>query len=377
MNSREKLDKPAFSYSSLTDINTFEEENRILRETISQLKNEVDKYRTPALMVVELSDFIGENAIIKVPNGNKFLVNIASNIRNLKIGDIVLVEQKNLTIVDRVKAHRKFNVENFIILEKPTVTWDDIGGLAHQRRELTEVIELPLKNPEIFLEVGITPPKGILLYGPPGTGKTLLAKAVASSTDACFIQLVGSELVQKFIGEGAKLVKEIFTLAKANAPAIIFIDEIDALAAKRIELGTSGEREVQRTFMQLLSEIDGFKNLGDVKIIGCTNRIDILDPAILRPGRLDRLIQVPIPDKDGIRQIFTIHTNKMRLEFTSSDKIINLMKNFSGADVKSACTEAGYFAIRAGKRSVTENDFEQAVAKIRKGEDSDGLAMYC
>jgi len=156
MNSREKLEKTAFSYSSLTDQNTYEEENRILRETITQLKNEVDKYRTPALMVVEVSDFMGENAIIKVPNGNKFLVNVASNVRNLKIGDIVLVEQKNLTIVDRVKTHRKFNVEHYIILEKPTVTWEDIGGLAHQKRELTEVIELPLKNPQLFAEIGIT-----------------------------------------------------------------------------------------------------------------------------------------------------------------------------------------------------------------------------
>ncbi|MFH1917135.1 MAG: AAA family ATPase [Nanoarchaeota archaeon] len=376
MSSREKVDKNMFSYSSLTDIGTHEEENRILRDTISQLRNEVDRYRAPALMVVDVCELIGEQAIIKVPNGNRFLVNISSSANGIKVGDTVLVEQKNLTIVDRIKSHRKFNVEHFIILEKPNVTWKDIGGLETQKNEIIEVIELPLKQPELFIDIGITPPKGILLHGPPGTGKTLLAKAVAQSTDSCFIQLVGSELVQKFIGEGAKLVKEIFMLAKQNAPAIIFIDEIDSLAAKRIELGTSGEREVQRTFMQLLSEIDGFKNLGDVKIIGCTNRIDILDPAILRPGRLDRLIEVPIPDKEGIKQIFSIHTAKMRLEYVNADKIIHLMKEFSGAEIKSVCTEAGYFAIRAGRRVVTEKDFESAVQKIRKADDTSCMAIY-
>jgi len=176
---------------------------------------------------------------------------------------------------------------------------EDIGGLNEQINEIKEVIELPLKNPELFKKVGISPPKGVLLYGPPGTGKTLLAKAVASSTNSTFIEVVGSELVQKFIGEGAKLVKEIFQLAKRKAPAIIFIDEIDALAARRIEIGTSGEREVQRTFMQFLAEIDGFKNLGNIKIIGCTNRKDILDPAILRSGRLDRHIMVGAPNIDA------------------------------------------------------------------------------
>ena len=212
-----------------------------------------------------------------------------------------------------------------------------------------------------------------MLYGPPGTGKTLLAKAVASSTNSTFIEIVGSELVQKFIGEGAKLVKEMFELARAKAPAIIFIDEIDALAAKRIEIGTSGEREVQRTFMQFLAEIDGFKNLDNVKIIGCTNRKDILDPAILRPGRLDRLIEVPEPDKEGRLQIFNIHTKKMNLDKKMDvDKIIKKMKDFSGAEIKAACTEAGYFAIRKGKTKISEEFFLSAVDKVRQKEKLEG-----
>ncbi|MBR9702911.1 AAA family ATPase, partial [Candidatus Woesearchaeota archaeon] len=212
--------------------------------------------------------------------------------------------QKNLTIIDTIHRSKNFDVEQFVIMEKPKIGWAQIGGLAEQINEIKEVVELPLKKPELFKKVGITPPKGILLHGPPGTGKTLLAKAVAKSTNSTFIEVVGSELVQKFIGEGAKQVKEIFQLAREKAPSIVFIDEIDSLAAKRVDMGTSGEREVQRTFMQLLAEIDGFKNLGNVKIIAATNRIDILDEAVIRPGRLDRLIEVPNPDEAGIKQIF-------------------------------------------------------------------------
>ena len=232
---------------------------------------------------------------------------------------------------------------------------------------------MPLKKPKLFEKVGIQPPKGILLHGPPGTGKTLLAKAVANSTKSTFIEIVGSELVQKFIGEGAKLVKEVFQLAKDKAPSIVFIDELDALAAKRIEIGTSGEREVQRTFMQLLAEIDGFKHLGNVKVIGCTNRKDILDPAILRPGRLDRLIYTPLPDKEALKEIFDIHTRNMTLtKGLDMDKIINEMQEFSGAEVKAVCTEAGYFAIRANRTHVILKDFLKAVEKVKEKEQIEG-----
>ena len=288
----------------------------------------------------------------------------------------MLVEQKNLTVLKKIPMSRTFNVEKFVIVEKPNISWSEVGGLATQAEEIREVIELPLKKPELFKKVGIQPPKGILLHGPPGTGKTLLAKAVASATDSCFIEVVGSELVQKFIGEGAKLIKEIFMMAKEKAPAIIFIDEIDALAAKRIDIGTSGEREVQRTFMQLLSEIDGFKPLGNVKIVGCTNRKDILDPAILRPGRFDRLIHIPNPNQEGILEIFKIHTKNMQLDKKIKiEKLLRAMEGFSGAEIKAACTEAGYFAIRANRFKVNEKDLIGAIAKVKRAENAEGNAF--
>ncbi|MEK6921188.1 MAG: AAA family ATPase [Nanoarchaeota archaeon] len=365
-----QLDSVMYSYT--TDNSRLEMENRILKETVSHLQNELNKFRQPALMVCDVIDLIENNAIIKTPNGNKFYVSISSQCTDIKPGDTVLAEQKNLTIIRKIQSTKKFHVEKFVIIEKPTTKWEEVGGLEKEVQEIIEVIELPLKNPAIFKKIGIDPPKGILLHGPPGTGKTLLAKAVAASTDSTFIEIVGSELVQKFIGEGAKLVKEIFELAREKGPSIVFIDEIDALAAKRIELGTSGEREVQRTFMQLLAEIDGFKPLSNVKIIGCTNRKDILDTAILRPGRLDRLIEINLPNKDGVVQIFKIHSKRMAMDKTINvENIHKKLLGFSGAEIQSVCTEAGYFAIRENRSSVTEKDFLDAVVKIIKKEEAD------
>jgi proteasome regulatory subunit len=363
-----------YSYTSAQFNTALEDENRILKEAMNSLREEVDRLRAPSLMVAEVSDILQNNrALIKIPNGNKFFVTISSNLKDLEPGDSVLVEQKNLNIIDKINVSKNFDVERFVIIEKPKTTWSEVGGLDEQIDEIKEVVELPLKKPELFRKIGISPPKGILLYGPPGTGKTLLAKAVANSTDTTFIEIVGSEIVQKFIGDGAKLIKEIFQLAKAKAPAIVFIDELDALCAKRIELGTSGEREVQRTFMQLLAELDGFKSLDNVKIIGCTNRRDILDPAILRPGRLDRLIEVPTPDKDGIKQIYKIHMKTMPIEKKLNlDKIYDLSQDLSGAEIRAVTTEAGYFAIRESRDTVTEDDFVKAITKIRKDEDKYG-----
>jgi proteasome regulatory subunit len=358
-----------YTYSSNNQI---ENENRLLKETINRMQDEINKFNMPALMVCDIVDILDDKAIVKTPNGNRFFVNISNQCDKVSAGDTVVCEQKNLTILNKIPNHKRFNVESFVIIEKPEVRWEKVGGLKPQVDEIKEVIELPLKNPELFKKVGINPPKGILLQGPPGTGKTLLAKAVASSTNSTFIEIVGSELVQKFIGEGAKLVKEIFILAKEKAPSIVFIDEIDAIAAKRIDLGTSGEREVQRTFMQLLAELDGFKSLDNVKIIGCTNRMDILDPAILRPGRLDRLIEVPLPNEEGIKEIFLIHTAKMHLDKNIIiDAIIKKMKDCSGADVQSIATEAGYFAIRDERTKVTARDFVNAIAKVRKSPEKD------
>ena len=360
-----------------THLAAMEEENNLLRQTVNQLRQELDRYRSPALLVAELLEIVRREgrtlAIIRVPNGNKFLVEVSSEAKNIKVGGSIIVEQKNLTVIDAIEEGTKHQVEQFVIIDKPDVTWAQVGGLARQVRDIQEVVELPLKKPELFKRMGITPPKGILLHGPPGTGKTLLAKAVAHSTNSTFIEVVGSELVQKFIGEGAKLVKEIFDLARARAPAIVFIDEVDSLAAKRIELGTSGEREVQRTFMQLLAEIDGFQSLGNVKIIGATNRKDILDPAITRPGRLDRLIEVPTPDLDGLREIFRIHTAAMPMrKGIGVDRLLGLMKGYSGAEVRAVCTEAGYFAIREDRATVTEQDFVSAIAKVKREEAIEG-----
>ncbi|PIN76103.1 proteasome-activating nucleotidase [Candidatus Woesearchaeota archaeon CG10_big_fil_rev_8_21_14_0_10_47_5] len=335
------------------------------------MRAEFDRMRRPPLMVCEVREIYDKNAMIRVPNGNQFIVEVSADCNDLKPGDDVIVEQKNLNIIRRINSSKRFNVERFVIMEKPTVGWGDIGGLDEQINEIHEVIELPLKSPELFERVGITPPKGILLYGAPGTGKTLLAKAVAASTNSTFIEIVASELVQKFIGEGAKLVNEIFDLAKEKTPSIIFIDELDALAANRIDLGTSGEREVQRTFMQLLAEIDGFKHLGNVKVIGCTNRKDILDPAILRPGRLDRLIYVPIPDARARREIFRIHTSRMTLSRVNVEAMIRRMEEFSGAEIHAACTEAGYFAIRAGRVKVTSSDFVKAIEKVKRMDEEE------
>ena len=367
-----KIDKIIYSYSTAgRSDNNLEEENRLLRETINNLKKELDKFRELPLMICEVKEISDDKAVIRIPNGNEFYVNISNTKEKLRAGDSVLVEQKHLTIIKKIPTSKRFAVEQFVIIEKPTNKWEDIGGLDEQINEIIEVVELPLKKPELFKKVGITPPKGILLHGPPGTGKTLLAKAVAASTHSTFIEIVGSELVQKFIGEGAKLVKEIFQMAKKKAPAVIFIDEIDALAARRMEVGTSGEREVNRTFMQLLSEIDGFKHLGDVKVIGATNRKDILDPAVIRPGRLDRLIYVPLPNKEGRKEIFKIHTKDMKLEKFDLKKILDKMEGFSGAEIRSVCTEAGYFAIRDKRVKIKKEDFLKGIRKVKQEEEQE------
>ncbi|MGM5479862.1 MAG: AAA family ATPase [Nanobdellota archaeon] len=378
MTSNNRVEGGSFAFES--NAQDTEQENRLLRETISQLKHELDRFRSPALLVAEVVELVDDNhALIVMPNGNKFFVDMAQEFENLKPGDSVLIEQKNLTIVEKIETNKRFNVEQFVIVEKPNIGWDDVGGLDNQAREVREVVEMPLKKPELFKKVGIEPPKGILLHGKPGTGKTLLAKAVATSTNSTFIEVVGSELVQKFIGEGAKLVKEIFEYARRHAPAVVFIDELDSLAANRVELGTSGEREVQRTFMQFLAEIDGFTPLSDVKIIGCTNRKDILDPAIMRPGRLDRHIEIPAPTKDGVEQIFKIHTKNMRLEkgfdYTA---IIKLLDGFTGAEIRSVCTEAGYVAIRKNRKTLRLSDFKSAFEKVSANEEDspEMLSMY-
>ncbi len=378
MDVNEKLDRVIFSYA--TNISGLEEENKVLRESVVSLEKEIEKFKRAPLIACEVRDLIEEKALIRLPNGNEFLVEVTGPCSPVKPGDGVLVEQKNLAVVQKMQSMKRFDVERFVVMNKPMTSWGEIGGLQEQIRDLKEVIELPMTKPQLFKDVGIHPPKGVLLYGPPGTGKTLLAKAVAASTNSTFIEIVGSELVQKFIGEGAKLVREVFQLAREKAPAIVFIDELDAIAATRIDVGTSGEREVQRTFMQLLAEIDGFEPLDNVKIIGCTNRRDIVDPAVLRPGRIDRLVYVPLPDETARTQILKIHTIKMNL-----DKKIHLpdlakeTAGLSGAELRALCTEAGYSAIRENRSRILHEDFASGLQKMtneRFDSDTSYMSMF-
>ncbi len=349
-----------------------EEENKNLKRTVQFYQAELEKFRTPPFIVSEVISKIDNKAIVKLPNQSNFLVEISENFNKaINVGDMVLNEQKSLVIVDKVDMNKNFPVENYLIVNKKIdVSWDMIGGLSKEVEKVKEVLEMPLLNPKIFKEMGITPPKGILLHGPPGTGKTIIAKALAKETKATFIELVGSELVQKFIGEGAKLVKDLFELARKRAPTIIFIDEIDAIASRRIETGTSGEREVQRTFMQLLGEIDGFDPLSDVKIIAATNRIDILDEAILRPGRLERHIEIGIPEENGREEILKIHTKNMKLDKdVDFNEIAKKTNGFSGAELRALVTEAGYLAIKAGNKFVSQKELMEAVKIVKEKEE--------
>ncbi|EDW24473.1 GL24166 [Drosophila persimilis] len=251
-------------------------------------------------------------------------------------------------------------------LEKaPQETYADIGGLDTQIQEIKESVELPLTHPEYYEEMGIKPPKGVILYGPPGTGKTLLAKAVANQTSATFLRVVGSELIQKYLGDGPKLVRELFRVAEEHAPSIVFIDEIDAVGTKRYDSNSGGEREIQRTMLELLNQLDGFDSRGDVKVIMATNRIETLDPALIRPGRIDRKIEFPLPDEKTKRRIFTIHTSRMTLaEDVNLSELIMAKDDLSGADIKAICTEAGLMALRERRMKVTNEDFKKSKESV-------------
>jgi 26S proteasome regulatory subunit T1 len=252
--------------------------------------------------------------------------------------------------------------------ERPDVTYNDIGGVAEQVKQLREVVEIPLLHPERFVALGIDPPKGVLLYGPPGTGKTLSARAVANRTDACFIRVIGSELVQKYVGEGARLVRELFQMARQKKACIIFIDEVDAIGGARFDDGAGGDNEVQRTMLELITQLDGFDSRGNIKVLMATNRPDTLDPALLRPGRLDRKVEFGLPDLEGRTTILKIHTKTMNVERDIRYELLaRLCPNTTGADLRSVCTEAGMFAIRARRKVVTEKDFLAAIEKVIKG----------
>ena len=342
--------------------------NRQMEGKIRELKGEINSFKKTPLILATVTEVFDDKQVgIQGAVGHEFLVTYPGSIKKelLQPGARVALNQKNLGVVSVFPAKKDKNVAAMEIDEKPETTYEDIGGLDLQITEIKETVELPIKNPEIFKEIGIDPPKGILLYGPPGTGKTLLAKAVANETNATFIKIVASEFVNKYLGEGSRIVRDVFELAKEKSPAIIFIDEIDAIGTKRVSSSEGADREVQRTLMQLLAELDGFESRGDIGIIGATNRPDILDEALLRPGRFDRTIEVPNPVKQSRQKILEIHTAKMKIdEDIDFDSISELTDGLSGADLKAVCTEAGMFAIRAERKKVISKDFLDAIDKI-------------
>ena len=339
----------------------YERENR-------KLTAELDRLKTPPLLVGTVVDVMANNKlVIKSSSGPKFVVNSSQfiNAKDIFPGAKVALNQQSLAVIEVLPPVKDPMVLGMEVIEAPNIDYTSIGGLEDQIKEIKETVELPLMKPDLFEKVGIQPPKGVLLYGSPGTGKTLLAKAVAHSTKASFIRIIGSELVQKYIGEGARMVRELFELAKEKSPSIIFIDEIDSIGAKRLDSITSGDREVQRTLVQLLAEMDGFDPRGNVRILAATNRPDILDPALLRPGRFDRIIKVPMPGAEARTEILKIHARKMNLApDVDLKKIGQMTDDTSGADLSAIVMEAGMFAIRGNRDIVTNDDFTQAMQKV-------------
>ncbi|KAG7210919.1 hypothetical protein KM043_016296 [Ampulex compressa] len=278
---------------------------------------------------------------------------------------IINVKQFAKFVVDLADSVAPTDIEE--VEEKPDVTYGDVGGCKEQIEKLREVVETPLLHPEKFINLGIEPPKGVLLFGPPGTGKTLCARAVANRTDACFIRVIGSELVQKYVGEGARMVRELFEMARSKKACLIFFDEIDAIGGARFDDGAGGDNEVQRTMLELINQLDGFDPRGNIKVLMATNRPDTLDPALMRPGRLDRKVEFGLPDLEGRTHTFKIHARSMSVERDIRFELLaRLCPNSTGAEIRSVCTEAGMFAIRARRKVATEKDFLEAVNKVIK-----------
>lgn len=345
---------------------------RMLREELQQLQ--------------EQGSYVGEvvkamdkkKVLVKVHPEGKFVVDLDKNIDIKDITPNCRVALRNDSYtLHKILPNKVDPLVSLMMVEKvPDSTYEMVGGLDKQIKEIKEVIELPVKHPEIFEALGIAQPKGVLLYGPPGTGKTLLARAVAHHTDCTFIRVSGSELVQKFIGEGSRMVRELFVMAREHAPSIIFMDEIDSIGSSRIESNSGGDSEVQRTMLELLNQLDGFEATKNIKVIMATNRIDILDPALLRPGRIDRKIEFPPPNEEARAEILRIHSRKMNLtRGIDLKKIAEMMPGASGAEVKGVCTEAGMYALRERRVHVTQEDFEMAVAKVMQKDAEKNMSI--
>ncbi|ETI47896.1 26S protease regulatory subunit 10B [Phytophthora nicotianae CJ01A1] len=354
-----------------------EMESRVknMRENVKTLVKEFNKTEDDLKALQSVGQIIGEvlrqldedRFIVKASSGPRYVVGCRAKVdkSKLKSGTRVALDMTTLTIMRYLPREVDPTVYHMLNEDAGNVSFSSIGGLNEQIRELREVIELPLTNPELFLRVGIKPPKGVLLYGPPGTGKTLLARALACNINATFLKVVASAIVDKYIGESARVIREMFGYARDHQPCVIFMDEIDAIGGSRYSEGTSADREIQRTLMELLNQLDGFDALGQVKMVMATNRPDILDPALLRPGRLDRKIEIPLPNEASRMDILKIHsgpiTKKGEIDYES---IVKLTDGFNGADMRNVCTEAGMFAIRADREYVVEEDFMKAARKL-------------
>jgi len=350
-----------------------------LQTEVSTLKERNEALKTSALYIASVEELTDDGNVIIKQHGNnqEVLTEVSPQLyEEMENGDRVAINESfgiQLVLDDETDSR----AQAMEVTESPEVTYADIGGIDEQIREVREAVEDPLENPAQFEQVGIEPPSGVLLHGPPGTGKTMLAKAVANESDATFIKMTGSELVQKFIGEGARLVRDLFALAAEEEPAVVFIDEIDAIASRRTDSKTSGDAEVQRTMMQLLSEMDGFDDRGEIRIMAATNRYDMLDEAILRPGRFDRLIEVPKPGPEGRRKILEIHSRDINVDSDIDfDELAEELDDYSGADIESLVTEAGMFAIRNDRTTVTREDIEHAREKLDRGETDNGVVRY-
>jgi len=348
---------------------------RKLRQQVKEGKKAFDKTEDDLKALQSVGQIIGEvlrqldseKYIVKASSGPRYVVGCRNKVDKEKLvaGARVALDMTTLTIMRHLPREVDPVVYNMLQEDPGAIDYSQVGGLSEQIRELRETIELPLMNPELFLRVGIKPPKGVLLYGPPGTGKTLLARAIASNIDANFLKVVSSAIVDKYIGESARLIREMFGYARDHQPCIIFMDEIDAIGGRRFSEGTSADREIQRTLMELLNQLDGFDSLGKVKMIMATNRPDVLDPALMRPGRLDRKIEIPLPNEQARMDILKIHATKIAKEGEIDyEAIVKLAEGFNGADLRNICTEAGMFAIRDERDYTIQEDFMKAVRKL-------------
>ncbi|CAD8102116.1 unnamed protein product [Paramecium sonneborni] len=350
-----------------------------LNSQVRQVKEELQALQEPHSYVGDVVKQMGKDKVlVKVNPEGKYVVTLDKNIKieDCKPNTRVALKSDSY-VLHKILPTKVDPLVSLMKVEKvPDSTYDMIGGLDQQVKEVKEVIELPIKHPEIFESLGIAQPKGVLLYGPPGTGKTLLARAIAHHTDCTFIRVSGSELVQKYIGEGARMVRELFVMARQHSPCLIFIDEVDSIGGARQEGERGGDSEVQRTMLELLNQLDGFESTQTIKIIMATNRIDILDAALLRPGRIDRKVEFPNPGVDARLEILKIHSKKMNLmRGIDLRKIAEVMPGASGAESKAVCTEAGMFALRERRIHVTQEDFEMSVAKVMKKDIEKNMAI--